>query len=148
MLIDASDPLNASAPHPGRDHRALPLRIGTRASPLAQTHAFMNMLTGFCPLLRAWTRFRSRRSKPRAIRWLTDGGRYRWQGSVRKRDSRGPLDRRIDFAVHSLKDMETTLPNGVVLACTIKREDEDSEARAVSTAERSMLHVLDGSCGP
>jgi hydroxymethylbilane synthase len=32
-------------------------------------------------------------------------------------------DRRIDFAVHSLKDLETTLPPGIVLACTLQRED-------------------------
>ena len=32
-------------------------------------------------------------------------------------------DGRIDFAVHSLKDLETELPAGVVLACTLKRED-------------------------
>jgi hydroxymethylbilane synthase len=32
-------------------------------------------------------------------------------------------DRRIDFAVHSLKDLETALPPGIVLACTLKRED-------------------------
>jgi len=30
---------------------------------------------------------------------------------------------RIDFAVHSLKDLETTLPDGIALACTLKRED-------------------------
>jgi len=30
---------------------------------------------------------------------------------------------RIDFAVHSLKDLETTLPEGISLACTLKRED-------------------------
>jgi len=30
---------------------------------------------------------------------------------------------RIDFAVHSLKDLETTLPPGITLACTLKRED-------------------------
>ncbi len=30
---------------------------------------------------------------------------------------------RIDLAVHSLKDLETTLPPGIVLACTLKRED-------------------------
>ena len=32
-------------------------------------------------------------------------------------------DHRIDFAVHSLKDLETELPAGIVLACTLKRED-------------------------
>jgi hydroxymethylbilane synthase len=29
----------------------------------------------------------------------------------------------VDFAVHSLKDLETTMPEGIVLACTMKRED-------------------------
>ena len=32
-------------------------------------------------------------------------------------------DGRIDFAVHSLKDLETELPPGIVLACTLRRED-------------------------
>jgi hydroxymethylbilane synthase len=29
----------------------------------------------------------------------------------------------VDFAVHSLKDLETEMPPGIVLACTLKRED-------------------------
>lgn len=33
------------------------------------------------------------------------------------------LDGRIDLAVHSLKDLPTRLPNGVVLACVPERED-------------------------
>jgi hydroxymethylbilane synthase len=33
------------------------------------------------------------------------------------------VDRRIDVAVHSLKDLETSLPTGIVLACTLCRED-------------------------
>jgi hydroxymethylbilane synthase len=33
------------------------------------------------------------------------------------------LDGRIDFACHSLKDLETELPPGIVLACTLRRED-------------------------
>ncbi len=33
------------------------------------------------------------------------------------------IDRRVDFAVHSLKDLETTMPPGIVLACTLRRED-------------------------
>ena len=32
-------------------------------------------------------------------------------------------DRRIDVAVHSLKDLETELPPGIVLACVLERED-------------------------
>lgn len=33
------------------------------------------------------------------------------------------LDGRIDFAVHSLKDLPTQLPEGIVLACVPERED-------------------------
>jgi hydroxymethylbilane synthase len=33
------------------------------------------------------------------------------------------LDRRIDFAVHSLKDMETVLPPGLGIACVLPRDD-------------------------
>jgi hydroxymethylbilane synthase len=33
------------------------------------------------------------------------------------------LDGRVDFAVHSLKDLETNLPAGIVLACTLPRAD-------------------------
>jgi hydroxymethylbilane synthase len=33
------------------------------------------------------------------------------------------LDGRLDFAVHSLKDLETALPPGIVLACVLPRAD-------------------------
>ena len=33
------------------------------------------------------------------------------------------LDRRVDLAVHSLKDLETVLPAGVALGCVLPRED-------------------------
>jgi hydroxymethylbilane synthase len=45
-------------------------------------------------------------------------------------------DGRIDFAVHSLKDLETELPAGIVLACTLAREDA-----------RDAL-ILGPGCGP
>ena len=46
-----------SAAHPAHvqpHHRALPLRVGTRGSPLAlwQTRFFLARLTSFCPVLR------------------------------------------------------------------------------------------------
>src|ERR1044071_6525992 len=33
------------------------------------------------------------------------------------------LDRRIDLAVHSLKDMETLLPVGLAIGCVLERDD-------------------------
>jgi len=33
------------------------------------------------------------------------------------------LDRRVDLAVHSLKDMETVLPQGLEIACVLPRDD-------------------------
>ena len=53
--MTAATPQSA-APHPTvRAHRrALPLRVGTRGSPLAlyQTRHFLQVLTTFCPVLR------------------------------------------------------------------------------------------------
>ena len=72
----------------------------------------------------AWTCSRSTPSAPPATRCRTAA----WPRSAaracspRKSTRRWP-DGRIDFAVHSLKDLETELPPGIVLACTLKRED-------------------------
>src|SRR5437763_4389355 len=33
------------------------------------------------------------------------------------------LDRRVDLAVHSLKDMETRLPEGLEIGCVLPRDD-------------------------
>ncbi len=43
------------------------------------------------------------------------------------------LDGRIDLAVHSMKDLPTALPDGIVLACTPPREDP-SDALICATA--------------
>ena len=112
----------AIAPH----RRALPLRVGTRRSPLAlvQTRLFLKLLTTFCPVLRGMDVF-----EEHAIDTTGDivqdrrlaeiGGK----GLFAKEIHEALLDGRVDFAVHSLKDLETELPPGIVLACTLKRED-------------------------
>ena len=115
----------AAAPlHHGR--RNLPLRVGTRASPLAlfQTRAFLAVLTHFCPVLRGMDVFQEHpidttgdRVQDRALAEI--GGK----GLFAKEIHEALSDRRIDFAVHSLKDLETALPPGIVLACTLRRED-------------------------
>ena len=106
--------------------RALPLRVGTRGSPLAlvQTRFFLNLLTTFCPVLRGLDVF-----EEHAIRTTGDAVQDRrlaeigGKGLFAKEIHEALADGRIDFAVHSLKDLETELPPGIVLACTLRRED-------------------------
>jgi hydroxymethylbilane synthase len=106
--------------------RALPLRVGTRASPLAlvQTRGFLTELTQFCPVLRRMDVFQEHAIDTTGDkvqdRVLADIG---GKGLFAKEIHEALSDGRIDFAVHSLKDLETTLPPDIVLACTLKRED-------------------------
>ncbi len=118
----APRPRQPVAPHrPG-----LPLRVGTRASPLAlvQTRAFLARLRGFCPVLRGMEVFEEHviRTTGDAVqdRSLAEiGGKGLFAKEIHEALAAG----RVDFAVHSLKDLETHLPDGIVLACTLKRED-------------------------
>ena len=106
--------------------RELPLRVGTRGSPLAlvQTRFFLHLLTTFCPVLRGMSVF-----EEHAIRTTGDRVQDRpladigGKGLFAKEIHEALADGRIDFAVHSLKDLETELPPGIVLACALKRED-------------------------
>jgi len=104
----------------------LPLRVGTRASPLAlaQTRAFLARISRFCPVLRTMDVFEEHHIKTTGDvvqdRLLAEIG---GKGLFAKEIHEALLDRRIDFAVHSLKDLETALPDGIVLACTLERED-------------------------
>ncbi len=106
--------------------RLLPLRVGTRGSPLAlvQTHAFLHVLTRFCPVLRGMDVFQEHviRTTGDAVqdRSLADIG---GKGLFAKEIHEALSDGRIDFAVHSLKDLETSMPPGILLACTLRRED-------------------------
>jgi len=127
----AGEGVIAALPRGGRRVRSharpLPLRVGTRGSPLAlyQTRLFLGMITGFCPLLNAAKAF-----EEHAIATSGDlvqdrrlaeiGGK----GLFAKEIHEALADGRVDFAVHSLKDLETKLPPGIVLACCLPREDE------------------------
>lgn len=106
--------------------RGLPLRVGTRGSPLAlwQTREFLRLVTHFCPILRNIKAFEEHviatsGDQIQDKRLADIGGK----GLFAKEIHEQLLDGRIDFAVHSLKDLETELPPGIVLACTLKRED-------------------------
>lgn len=98
-------------------------QVGTRASPLAlvQTRAFIAMMEAHCG---ADARFAEHliRTTGDAVqnRRLAEVG---GKGLFAKEIHEAMLDRRIDLAVHSLKDLETALPPGIVLGCTLARED-------------------------
>lgn len=118
--------MSASAPRVKAHARSLPLKVGTRGSPLAlkQTGAFLARLATFCPVLRGMHVF-----EEHVITTTGDAVQDRrlaeigGKGLFAKEIHEALLDGRIDFAVHSLKDLETTLPDGIVLACTMQRED-------------------------
>jgi hydroxymethylbilane synthase len=131
--MTAAMPPERAAPAPAATHprvrphrRSLPLRVGTRGSPLAlvQTRGFLRLLTQFCPVLRGMNVF-----EEHAIRTTGDVVQDRrlaeigGKGLFAKEIHEALADGRVDFAVHSLKDLETELPPGIVLACTLKRED-------------------------
>lgn len=116
----------ATHPHVPAHRRALPLRVGTRGSPLAlwQTRHFLALVTRFCPVLRDAKAFEEHAITTSGDRiqdlTLADVG---GKGLFAKEIHEALADGRVDFAVHSLKDLETDLPRGIVLACTLTRED-------------------------
>ncbi|HQT45685.1 MAG: hydroxymethylbilane synthase [Acidocella sp. 20-63-7] len=113
-------------PHVKPHSRDLPLKAGTRGSPLAraQTKTFLAMLREFCPVLRSMDVFEEHiivttgdAVQNRSLAEI--GGKGLFAKEIHDALAAG----RIDFAVHSLKDLETTLPPGIALACTLRRED-------------------------
>lgn len=102
------------------------LRVGTRHSPLAlyQARYFIGLIAqrrhpaipAFDLLEHAITTSGDRIQDRR----LADIG---GKGLFSKEIHEALLDDRVDCAVHSLKDLETELPAGLVLACTLRRED-------------------------
>ncbi len=106
--------------------RSLPMKVGTRGSPLAlwQTRHFLALLQTICPVLNGVAAF-----EEFAIRTTGDAVQDRrlaeigGKGLFSKEIHEALLDKRVEFAVHSLKDLETEMPPGIVLGCTLRRED-------------------------
>jgi hydroxymethylbilane synthase len=103
-----------------------PLRIGTRGSPMAlrQTALVRDRLVEARPDLAA----------PGAIEIVTirtTGDRVQdrllaeigGKGLFAKEIEEALISGRIDLAVHSLKDLETWLPQGLEIACVLPRDD-------------------------
>jgi hydroxymethylbilane synthase len=102
-------------------------RVGTRGSPLAlvQTRAFMQQIAEFAaahgPAGLSFEEHQIRTTGDRVqdVRLAEIGGK----GLFAKEIHEAMLDGRIDLAVHSLKDLETTMPDGIILGATLTRED-------------------------
>lgn len=100
------------------------LRIGTRASPLAlvQARAVRSRLAAAMGVNEETIELVVIRTTGDTIqdRPLADEG---GKGLFTKEIEEALLDRRIDLAVHSAKDMPTILPKGLALMACLERED-------------------------
>jgi hydroxymethylbilane synthase len=103
---------------------ATALRIGTRGSPLAlfQAEAVRDRLIAARPELDGAVELQIIKTTGDIVRdrALADIG---GKGLFAKEIEEALLDRRIDLAVHSLKDLPTWLPSGLTIAATLPRED-------------------------
>jgi hydroxymethylbilane synthase len=121
-----------TAPVSARDPER-PLRAGTRGSPLAliQTRDFLDRVRRAsaarpCPPHAPPPAFEEHvirttgdATQAAGTRLADIGGK----GLFAKEIHEALADGRIDFAVHSLKDLESELPRGIVLGCTLPRDD-------------------------
>ena len=113
-------------------------RVGTRKSPLALAQTkealaifkkkFPNLIFRIVPLLTEGDEFQS-------VEIFKRGG----EGVFTKGVEKELLARRIDLAVHSLKDLPTTLTKGLALAAVLKRADTSD---ALVTKKRLSLGQL------
>ena len=123
----------APEPHPAEHAFSGPLRIGTRGSPLAlaQTEVTRSRLLAACPgLAPAVTIIRTTGDRVLDRPLAEIGGK----GLFTKEIDEAMLAGRIDIAVHSAKDLPTWLPDDIVLAATLPREDpRDAFVSAIAT---------------
>jgi hydroxymethylbilane synthase len=121
-----------------------PLRMGTRGSPMAlrQTAIVRDRLVAAHPELAAagaveivTIRTTGDRVQDRLLAEI--GGK----GLFAKEIEEALLAGRIDLAVHSLKDMETWLPDGLAIACVPPRDDpRDAFVSASGASLASLPH--------
>jgi len=124
------------------------LKIGTRQSPLAikQTEMVMEALHVKRPDLDMEVVTISTSGDVDQSGSLADiGGKALFSKEIET----ALLDERIDIAVHSMKDMETNLPNGLTIAAVLAREDprdvlivDKTSAITASTEDGNPLDLL------
>ncbi len=107
------------------DALQLPVRIGTRGSPLALAQAEetrTRLLAAHPGLIPGQVEIQVIRTTGDMVqdRPLSEIG---GKGLFTREIEEALLDRRIDLAVHSMKDMPTVLPDGLAILCLLPRED-------------------------
>ncbi|MDX3910868.1 MAG: hydroxymethylbilane synthase [Sphingobium sp.] len=122
----------------------LPLRLGTRGSPLALVQA--NMVASALCATHGWesdavqivpVKTSGDRIQDRALADI--GGKALWTKEL----DRALIDAEIDFAVHSMKDVETIRPAQIAIAAMLPRADvRDKLIGAESLAELREGAVL------
>jgi hydroxymethylbilane synthase len=98
------------------------LRIGTRGSPMAMIQAGLvrdRLLAAHPGLAVELVPIRTTGDRVQTRLLAEIGGK----GLFTKELEAALLDGAIDLAVHSLKDMETLLPDGLAIGCVLKRDD-------------------------
>jgi hydroxymethylbilane synthase len=118
------------------------LRIGSRGSPLAlaQSRLVAGMLTELTGMDLAQFPIET---------FMTSGDRIQGRlqdvggkGLFTKELDEALLDGRIDAAVHSMKDLPTRMPAGIVLACVPAREDQRDAF--IATRAKSLMDLPPG----
>src|SRR5262245_20143182 len=99
-----------------------PIRIGTRGSPLALAQARLaaaRLEAAHPGVATELVIIRTTGDRVTDRPLATIGGK----GLFTKEIEEALAERRIDLAVHSMKDMPTVLPDGLVIDCYLERED-------------------------
>jgi hydroxymethylbilane synthase len=119
-----------------------PLFIGTRGSPMAlyQAHLVRDRLVAAHPGLGAKGAveiivIRTTGDRVQDRRLAEIGGK----GLFTKEIEEALFERRVDMAVHSLKDVETRLPDGLDIPCVLPRDDPRDAFLSVTGASLAEL---------
>jgi hydroxymethylbilane synthase len=120
------------------------LRIGTRGSPLALAQARMvqQLLGGEAAAGLAIVETSGDRVQDRPLREI--GGKALWTREL----DRALLDGAIDLAVHSMKDVETQLAQGIALAATLPRADPSDRLVGASSIAAIPVGATVGTSSP
>jgi hydroxymethylbilane synthase len=131
------------------DAPSSPLRLGTRGSPLALVQA--NMVASALCAAQGWPeqaveiitiRTSGDRIQDRALADI--GGKALWTKEL----DRALLDGNIDFAVHSMKDVETVRPHAIVIAATLPRADVRDRLVGADSIESLRSGAVVGTSSP